>query len=121
MKIIITEEQQQKSLQKIIDFALSNLNEKCDEQEEMGADAREIVSFDACEALESTTSVKVVHSKYYNGSLFLFLDFYFESITYVSADDLIWELQYQAQSLMGKGNIKLVHNDTINNKIDPNW
>lgn len=98
------------------------LKEKCDEIERFGADAEEIVSFDACDELSTTSSIKVIDIIIDKGQIFLILDFYTESINqYQSIDSLIWELQYQIQSYMGRNTIKLVHNDTIHNKVDSNW
>jgi hypothetical protein len=76
-------------------MSLSLLQEKCDEQHELGAEAREIINFDACDELETTGSIKVIDVKIDKGFIILFLDFYTESIhQYQSVDNLIWELPY---------------------------
>lgn len=122
MKYVITENQKIDTFQKILDMSISTLKEKCDEIERFGADAEEIVSFDACDELSTTSSIKVIDIIIDKGQIFLILDFYTESINqYQSIDSLIWELQYQIQSYMGRNTIKLVHNDTIHNKVDSNW
>jgi len=122
MKYIITENQQIETFQKILDMSVSLLKDKCNEIVRMGADSEEIVSFDACDELESINKIEVVDTKIDKGFVILFLDFYTESISqYQNIDNLIWELQYQIQSYMGKNTVKLVHNDTIHKKIDSNW
>ncbi len=118
---ILKEDTKQESFQKLINTSLSILKDKCDDQEERGADADEIVNFDACEVMSSTKSVEVVDYKIDNGIIILFLDFYTEGLKNVDIDYLIWELQYQVQTLTGRGTVKLVHNDTIFNKVDQNW
>lgn len=118
---ILKEDVKQESFQKLINTSLSILKDKCDDQEERGADADEIVNFDACEVMSSTKSVEVVDYKIDNGIIILFLDFYTEGLKNVDIDYLIWELQYQIQTLTGRGTVKLVHNDTIFNKVDQNW
>jgi len=115
---ILKEDDRQNKFQKLIDGSLSILKEKCDEQEERGADAEEIVNFEACDELESTNSVKVIDYKIDKGIIVLFLNFHVESIRYQNIDNLIWELQYQVQTLTGRGSVKLVHNDTINERLN---
>ena len=115
---ILKEDDRQNKFQKLIDGSLSILKEKCDDQEERGADAEEIVNFEACDELSSTNEVKVVDYKIDKGIIVLFLNFHVESIRYQNIDNLIWELQYQVQTLTGKGSVKLVHNDTINERLN---
>jgi hypothetical protein len=115
---ILKEDDRQNKFQKLIDGSLSILKEKCDDQEERGADAEEIVNFEACDELSSTNEVKVVDYKIDKGIIVLFLNFHVESIRYQNIDNLIWELQYQVQTLTGKGSVKLVHNDTINKRLN---
>lgn len=106
------------TFQKLINNSLLILIKKCDDQEEQGDNAEEIVNFEACDELESINEVKVVDYKIDKGIIVLFLNFYVESIRYQNTDNLIWELQYQVQSLTGRGSIKLVHNDTINERLN---
>ena len=106
------------TFQKLINNSLLFLIKKCDDQEEQGDGAEEIVNFEACDELESTNEVKVVDYKIDKGIIVLFLNFYVESIRYQNIDNLIWELQYQVQSLTGRGSVKLVHNDTINERLN---
>lgn len=106
------------TFQKLINNSLLFLIKKCDDQEEQGAGAEEIVNFEACDELESTNEIKVVDYKIDKGIIVLFLNFYVESIRYQNIDNLIWELQYQVQSLTGRGSVKLVHNDTINERLN---
>jgi hypothetical protein len=115
---ILKEDDRQNKFQKLIDGSLSILKEKCDDQEERGADAEEIVNFEACDELSSTNEVKVVDYKIDKGIIVLFLNFHVESIRHQNIDNLIWELQYQVQTLTGKGSVKLVHNDTINERLN---
>ena len=115
---ILKEDDRQATFQKLIDSSLSVLKEKCDDQEERGADAEEVVNFEACDELASTNSVKVIDYKIDKGIVVLFLNFHIESIRYQDIDNLIWELQYQVQKLTGRGSVKLVHNDTINERIN---
>jgi hypothetical protein len=115
---ILKEDDRQNQFQKLIDSSLSILKEKCDDQEERGADAEEIVNFEACDELSSTNEVKVVDYKIDKGIIVLFLNFHVESIRYQDIDNLIWELQYQVQTLTGRGSVKLVHNDTINKRLN---
>jgi hypothetical protein len=115
---ILKEDDRQNKFQKLIDSSLSILKEKCDDQEERGADAEEIVNFEACDELSSTNEVKVVDYKIDKGIIVLFLNFHVESIRYQNIDNLIWELQYQVQTLTGRGSVKLVHNDTINERLN---
>jgi co-chaperonin GroES (HSP10) len=115
---IIKEDNRIETFQKLINNSLLSLREKCDNQEERGADIEEIVNFGACDELESTSEVKVVDYKIDKGIIVLFLNFHVDSIIYQNTDNLIWELQYQVQSLTGRGSIKLVHNDTINERLN---
>jgi hypothetical protein len=115
---IIKEDNRIETFQKLINNSLLFLIKKCDDQEEQGVNAEEIVNFKACDELESTNEVKVVDYKIDKGIIILFLNFYVESIRYQNIDNLIWELQYQVQSLTGRGSIKLVHNDTINERLN---
>ena len=115
---IIKEDNRIETFQKLINNSLLSLREKCDDQEERGVGAEEIVNFKACDELESTSEVKVVDYKIDKGIIVLFLNFHVDSIIYQNTDNLIWELQYQVQSLTGRGSIKLVHNDTINERLN---
>jgi hypothetical protein len=115
---ILKEDNRPNKFQKLIDSSLSILREKCDDQEERGADTEEIVNFEACDELSSTNGVKVVDYKIDKGIIVLFLNFHVESIRHQNIDNLIWELQYQVQTLTGKGSVKLVHNDTINERLN---
>lgn len=117
---ILKEDDRQNKFQKLIDISLSILKEKCDDQEEQGADAEEIVNFEACDELSWTNEVKVVDYKIDKGIIVLFLNFHVE-VEYTNnqnIDSLIWELQYQVETLTGKGGVKLVHNDTINDRLN---
>ena len=122
MKYIITENQKNKIFQKFIDLSISSLRDKCNKMDELGAESEEIVNFEACDQLNTTSDVKIVNFNINNGIIILFLDFYTESIVQnQSIDNLIWELKYEMEYYLGKNNIKLVHNDTIHNKINTNW
>jgi hypothetical protein len=50
------------------------------------------------------------------------LDFYVNTITdSMSIDELLWELQVVVQDILGKGRVKLVHNETINTRQNRQW
>ncbi len=120
---ILKDDDRQNKFQKLIDSSLSILKEKCDDQEERGADAEEIVNFEACDELSWTNEVKVVDYKIDKGIIVLFLNFHVE-VEYTNnqnIDSLIWELKYQVETLIGKGGVKLVHNDTINDRLNNKW
>jgi hypothetical protein len=56
------------------------------------------------------------------GSIILVLDFYVNTITdSMSIDELLWELQVVVQDILGKGRVKLVHNETINTRQNRQW
>ena len=117
------EDDRQATFQKLIDSSLSILKEKCDDQKEQGANAEEIVNFEACDELSWTNEVKVVDYKIDKGIIVLFLNFHVE-VEYTNnqnIDSLIWELKYQIETLTGKGGVKLVHNDTINDRLNNKW
>jgi len=120
---ILKEDDRQATFQKLIDSSLSILKEKCDDQKEQGANAEEIVNFEACDELSWTNEVKVVDYKIDKGIIVLFLNFHVE-VEYTNnqnIDSLIWELKYQIETLTGKGGVKLVHNDTINDRLNNKW
>lgn len=114
---IIKEDNRIETFQKLINNSLLSLREKCNDQEEQGAGAEEIVNFEACDELESTIKVEVVDYKIDKGIIVLFLNFHIYSYG-KNTDNLIWELKYQVDSLIGRGGVKLVHNDTITKRLN---
>lgn len=105
--------------EKMINDHLGYIQRKC--ESEIGADIVEM-DFDACDQAERTENIKVVEYYKKNGSIILVLDFYVNTITNsISIDELLWELQVMIQDVLGKGRVKLVHNDTINVRQNRQW
>ena len=105
--------------EKIINNHLGYIQRKCESQ--IGADIVE-VDLDACDQAEQIENIKVVEYYKKNGLIILVLDFYVNTITNsISIDELLWELQVMIQDVLGKGRVKLVHNDTINVRQNRQW
>ena len=122
MQYIITENQRIKTYKLMLDMSLSSLRDKCNEMDELGAEAEEIVNFEACDQLSTTLDIKIYEVKHSNGFIVLFLDFYTESVSlHQNIDDLLYALQYEMDGDYGKNIFKLVHNETIHNKLFPDW
>ena len=95
MQYIITENQGINTFKRILDRYVSSLRDKCNEMDELGAEAEEIVSFEACDQLSTTLDIKVVEIKQSKGFIVLFLDFYTESgSVHQNIDDLLLLLYY---------------------------
>ena len=122
MQYIITENQRIKTYKLMLDMSLSSLRDKCNEMDELGAEAEEIVNFEACDQLSTTLDIKIYEVKHSNGFIVLFLDFYTESVSlHQNIDDLLYALKYEMDRDYGKNIFKLVHNETIHNKLFPDW
>ena len=122
MQYIITENQRIKTYKLMLDMSLSSLRDKCNEMDELGAEAEEIVSFEACDQLSATLDIKVVEIKHSKRFIVLFLDFYLETgFAHQPIDDLLYALQYEMDGDYGKNIFKLVHNETIKNKFFSDW
>ena len=122
MQYIITENQRIKTYKLMLDMSLSSLRDKCNEMDELGAEAEEIVNFEACDQLSTTLDIKIYEVKHSNGFIVLFLDFYTESVSlHQNIDDLLYELKNEMDEHYGKNVFKLVHNETIHNKLFPDW
>ena len=105
--------------EKMINDHLGHIQRKC--ESEIGDTIVEI-DLDACDQAEQTENIKVVEYYKKNGSIILGLDFYVNTITdSTSIDELLWELQVMIQDVLGKGRVKLVHNDTINVRQNRQW
>lgn len=105
--------------EKMINDHLGHIQRKC--ESEIGGTIVE-VDLDACDQAEQTENIKVVEYYKKNGSIILVLDFYVNTITdSTSIDELLWELQVMIQDVLGKGRVKLVHNDTINVRQNRQW
>lgn len=105
--------------EKMINDHLGHIQRKC--ESEIGGTIVE-VDLDACDQAEQTENIKVVEYYKKNGSIILVLDFYVNTITdSISIDELLWELQVMIQDVLGKGRVKLVHNDTINVRQNRQW
>lgn len=105
--------------EKMINDHLGHIQRKC--ESEIGGTIVE-VDLDACDQAEQTENIKVVEYYKKNGSIILGLDFYVNTITdSTSIDELLWELQVMIQDVLGKGRVKLVHNDTINVRQNRQW
>ena len=105
--------------EKMINDHLGHIQRKC--ENEIGGTIVE-VDLDACDQAEQTENIKVVEYYKKNGSIILGLDFYVNTITdSTSIDELLWELQVMIQDVLGKGRVKLVHNDTINVRQNRQW
>ena len=62
MKIIITEDQLKTAVfQNAVDMAIDDIKKKCDNINDLGADAEEIISFDVCDQLESIKRIEIVN------------------------------------------------------------
>ena len=105
--------------EKMINDHLGHIQRKC--ESEIGGTIVE-VHLDACDQAEQTENIKVVEYYKKNGSIILGLDFYVNTITDSTLiDELLWELQVMIQDVLGKGRVKLVHNDTINVRQNRQW
>lgn len=105
--------------EKLLNDHLSNIKKTC--ESEIGGTIVEI-DLDACDQAEQIEKIKVVESYSNKGSIILVLDFYVNTITdSMSIDELLWELQIIIQDILGKGRVKLVHNETINTHQNRQW
>jgi hypothetical protein len=105
--------------EKLLNDHLSNIKKTC--ESEIGGTIVEI-DLDACDQAEQTEKIKVVEAYSNKGSIILVLDFYVNTITdSMSIDELLWELQVVVQDILGKGRVKLVHNETINTRQNRQW
>ena len=123
MKIIITESQLKTiAFQNAIDMTFEDIKEKCDKMDELGADAPESISFEACEQAESISKVEVVNVFKTNNVIEISIIVYYETI-FQSLDvgDYLYELEYHLREYLGKGNFKLKLLNSINTREDFNW
>ena len=116
MKIIITEDQLKTAVfQNAVDMALDDIKKKCDNINDLGADAEEIISFDVCDQLESIKRIEIVTVYKINNIIEMGLIVYKDSIfTSMDDGDYLYELEHHLREFLGKGNFKLKLLNVIN-------
>jgi hypothetical protein len=103
-------------VQNFINGRINDLKKIC---ETMNADSEEIISFDACELLESLNSVQVTNINPTNKAFIVQIIIKYESIFAAMYEDgFISELQWELKKYIP--NIKLQVEDSINTK-DRQW
>jgi NAD dependent epimerase/dehydratase family enzyme len=103
-------------VQNFINGRIDDLKKIC---ETMNADSEEIISFDACELLESLNSVQVTNINPTNKAFIVQIIIKYESIFAAMYEDgFISELQWELKKYIP--NIKLQVEDSINTK-DRQW
>jgi len=104
------------AIQNLINREIDYLKTQC---EEMNADSEEIISFDACDFLESLNSVQVININPTDKSFIVQIIIKYESI-FAAMDEeaFIRELHYKLKKYIP--NIKLQVEDSINIK-DRQW
>ena len=118
-RILREEISKESKFEKLLNDHLSNIKKTC--ESEIGGTIVEI-DLDACDQAEQTEKIKVVEYYSNKGSIILVLDFYVNTITdSMSIYELLWELQVVVQDILGKGRVKLVHNETINTRQNRQW
>ena len=123
MKIIITEDQLKTSVfQNAVDMSLDDIKKKCDNINDLGADAEEIISFDVCDQLESIKRIEIVTLYKTNNIIEIGLIVYKDSIfTSMDDGDYLYELDHHLREFLGKGNFKLKLLNVINENPRSDW
>jgi hypothetical protein len=123
MKIIITEDQLKTTVfQNAVDMALEDIKKKCNNMNDFGADAEEIISFDVCDQLESIKRIEIVTAYKTNNIIEMGLIVYKDSIFSSTDDgDYLYELEYHLREFLGKGNFKLKLLNVINENSRSDW
>jgi len=105
------------TIQNLINREIDYLKKIC---EEMNADSEEIISFDACDFLESLNSVQVTNINPTDKSFIVQIIIKYESI-FATMDEeaFIRELHYKLKKYIP--NIKLQVEDSINANKDRQW
>jgi hypothetical protein len=105
------------TIQNLINREIDYVKEIC---KEMNADSEEIISFDACDFLESLNSVQVTNINPTDKSFIVQIIIKYESI-FAAMDEeaFIYELQWQLKKYIP--NIKLQVEDSINANKDRQW
>lgn len=123
MKIIITEDQLKTTVfQNAVDMVIDDIKQKCDNMNDLGADAEEIISFDVCDQLESIKRIEIVTVYKTNNIIEMGIIIYIDSI-FPSMDvgDYLYELEYHLREFLGKGNFKLKLLNVINENPRSDW
>ena len=123
MKIIITEGQLKTAVfQNAVDMSLDDIKKKCDNINDLGADAEEIISFDVCDQLESIKRIEIVTLYKTNNIIEIGLIVYKDSIfTSMDDGDYLYELEHHLREFLGKGNFKLKLLNVINENPRSDW
>ena len=123
MKIIITEGQLKTAVfQNAVDMSLDDIKKKCDNINDLGADAEEIISFDVCDQLESIKRIEIVTLYKTNNIIEIGLIVYKDSIfTSMDDGDYLYELDHHLREFLGKGNFKLKLLNVINENPRSDW
>jgi hypothetical protein len=105
------------TIQNLINREIDYLKKIC---EEMNANSEQIISFDACDFLESLNSVQVTNINPTDKSFIVQIIIKYESI-FAAMDEeaFIYELQWQLKKYIP--NIKLQVEDSINANKDRQW
>ena len=91
--------------QKLIDTALNGIRYQC---EELNSESEEIISFDACDFIESLTEMKIVDITR-DGIVQVILKYNY--LRYIDFDPFIYELKHELKKY---GNVKIEVIDSIN-------
>ena len=95
--------------------SISDIKKKCDNINDLGADAEEIISFDVCDQLESIKRIEIVTVYKINNIIEMGLIVYKDSIfPSMDAGDYLYELEYHLKEYLGKGNFKFKLLNVIN-------
>ena len=129
MKIIISERQQKlltesksiESAQNLIDQAIEELKENCENnffKDDYACDQMEVV--EEVKVVSSNKGSTITRNKKTNFWL-IDVDVYYSSLGYTPLDDFIYQLQYDAREIVGSRNIIINIREEINSNKDPNW
>ena len=108
---VISEDYSKKSEghQKLVDMVLDDLKYKC---ETLNSESDEIVSFDACELINSDLKVQVVDVKQYDNGKSILILLKYKNYRFIDEDSFVYELQDGLKKWIG--NIKIEVEDSIN-------
>jgi len=108
---VISEHYSKKSerYQKLVDMVLDNLKYKC---ETLNSESEEIVSFDACELINSDLKVQVVDVKQYDNGKSILILLKYKNYRFIDEDSFVYELRDGLKKWVG--NIKIEVEDSIN-------
>jgi hypothetical protein len=108
---VISEDYSKKSEghQKLVDMVLDDLKYKC---ETLNSESDEIVSFDACELINSDLKVQVVDVKQYDNGKSILILLKYKNYRFIDEDSFVYELRDGLKKWIG--NIKIEVEDSIN-------